>query len=89
MLTPDQVRPFLLHDDELVRERALVTQGVSKHCINAPGYQAAIGLPSATRLDSKFPRLGAALLPSGHRFTVRDPSGLEVSPARCRLVLIG
>ncbi len=61
------------------------TQGVSKHCINAPGYQAAIGLPSATRLDSKFPRLGAALLPSGHRFTVRDPSGLEVSPARCRL----
>ncbi len=24
MLTPDQVRPFLLHDDELVRERALV-----------------------------------------------------------------
>ena len=62
-----------------------LTQGVSKHCINAPGYQAAIGLPSATRLDSKFPRLGAALLPSGHRFTVRDPSGLEVSPARCRL----
>ncbi len=64
-----------------------MTQGVSKHCINAPGYQAAIGLPSATRLDSKFPRLGAALLPSGHRFTVRDPSGLEVSPARCRLDL--
>ena len=24
MLTPDQVRPFLLHEDELVRERALV-----------------------------------------------------------------
>ena len=30
-------------------------QGTSKHCINAPGYQAAIGLLSVPRLDSKFP----------------------------------
>jgi len=36
-------------------------QGTSKHCINAPGYQAAIGLPCVTHLDSKLTRLFAAL----------------------------
>ncbi len=39
----------------------LESLGVSKHCINASSHHAAIGLPSVTRLDSKFPRLGAAL----------------------------
>ncbi len=35
--------------------------GILKQVINAPDYQAAIGLPLVTRLDSKFPRLSAAL----------------------------
>ncbi len=49
---------------EVTADTPIQAQGVSKHCINAPGYQAAIGLPSVTRLNSKFPRLGAALAPS-------------------------
>lgn len=44
--------------DDVMRRLAL---GILKHVTNTQGYQAAIALPSVTRLDSKFPRLSAAL----------------------------